>query len=297
VARSLPWIYSLGLHALLVVLLSVSFELHREPMVAQSTAVAVQATVVDESRVQQEIARLDALDQRHAREQRQAADAAAKSRAAREREEQRLAEVERQRKAAEADAARKRDEAAQQQASDEAKRQADAEAARKHQEEVQAQMEAEKARLAKLEEQRKAEEARLAAVAKERAEAEARAKREADARKQREVESELRDALAKEDSRRAAEQSGKLAQYVEIIRQKVERNWARPTSASSDLACDVQVTQIPGGEVTQVQIGVCNGDAAVKRSIEAAVYKSSPLPPPPDPSLFERELLFKFHPE
>jgi colicin import membrane protein len=46
-----------------------------------------------------------------------------------------------------------------------------------------------------------------------------------------------------------------------------------------------------------VRVGACNGDDAVRRSIEAAVYKSSPLPPPPDPSLFERELLFKFEPE
>jgi colicin import membrane protein len=103
--------------------------------------------------------------------------------------------------------------------------------------------------------------------------------------------------LAQEDSRREAERSGKLAQYIDVIRQKVERNWAPPAGATSGLSCDVQVTQIPGGEVVNVRIGTCNGDAAVMRSIEAAVYKASPLPPPPDPSLFERELLFKFEPE
>ena len=36
------------------------------------------------------------------------------------------------------------------------------------------------------------------------------------------------------------------------------------------------VTQVPGGEVTQVRIGQCNGDQAVRESIEAAVYRASP---------------------
>jgi hypothetical protein len=131
---------------------------------------------------------------------------------------------------------------------------------------------------------------RLAAVAKGGPTRKAR-EAEADARKQR-----ARCAAEMHSHRRSAAcgQSGKLAQYIEVIRQKVERNWARPASAQQGLACDVYVSQIPGGEVVNVRVGTCNGDAAVVRSIEAAVQKASPLPPPPDPSLFERELLFKF---
>jgi colicin import membrane protein len=45
-----------------------------------------------------------------------------------------------------------------------------------------------------------------------------------------------------------------------------------------------------------VSIGDCNGDEAVRESIEAAVYRASPLPPPPDPSLFERQLVIEFKP-
>lgn len=285
--RTLPWLYSAGLHAILIMLLSLSFRLHTRPAAAlPSPAVAVQATVVDEARIQEEIASLEATDRRRAQEQQRQAERAEAARQAREKEEQRLAAVAEQRKVAEQEAARKSEEARQQQEALEAQRKADEEAAAKRQQE-----------LAKLEEQRKAEEARLAAVAKQRAEAEAKAKREADERKRRELESQLQDALAQEDSRRDAERSGKLAQYIDVIRQKVERNWARPASATAGLSCDVQVTQIPGGEVVNVRVGACNGDAAVVRSIENAVNKASPLPPPPDPSLFERELLFKFEPE
>jgi colicin import membrane protein len=57
------------------------------------------------------------------------------------------------------------------------------------------------------------------------------------------------------------------------------------------------VTQVPGGEVTQVRIGECNGDQAVRESIEAAVYRASPLPPPPDPALFDRNLKINFKPD
>jgi colicin import membrane protein len=279
VGRTLPWVYSVALHAVLIVLLSVSYKLHEQPAAALPTAVAVQATVVDEARIQKELDALAANDRKQAQEQQRQAQQAEAARKAREAEEKRLAQVEQQRKDAEAEAARKSEEA------------------RKQQEELQAQQEAEQAQLAKIEEDRKKEEARLAAVAKERADAEARAKQEADARKQRELEAQLKDALAQEEERQQAEQSGKLAQYIEIIRQKVERNWVRPASATAGLSCDVQVSQIPGGEVVKVTVGTCNGDAAVMRSIEAAVQKSSPLPPPPDPSLFERELLFKFEPE
>jgi len=282
VGRTLPWFYSIVLHALLIVLLSVSFRL-RAPATPASPAVAVQATVVDEARIQKELASLEASDRKRA-------DAA-------RREEERLAALERQRKTQEEEAVRTREQVRKQAEEREAQRQAEEAAASKRQEELEVQQRAEQERLAKLAEERKKEEARLAAVAKERAEAEARAKREAEERAQRETEAQLRADLAREEDRRQAEQSGKLGQWIEVIRQKVERNWVEPASAAGDLSCDVHVTQIPGGEVVDVRVGSCNGDAAVVRSIQAAVMKSSPLPPPPDPSLFERELTFQFKPE
>jgi colicin import membrane protein len=59
----------------------------------------------------------------------------------------------------------------------------------------------------------------------------------------------------------------------------------------------VRVTQVPGGAVTGVQIGRCNGDETVKQSIEAAVNRASPLPQPPDAALFERNLVVTFRPD
>jgi colicin import membrane protein len=60
------------------------------------------------------------------------------------------------------------------------------------------------------------------------------------------------------------------------------------------LDCTLTVTQVPGGQITDVKLGSCNGDAAVQQSIEDAAYRASPLPPPPDPALFVRELTIHF---
>jgi colicin import membrane protein len=103
--------------------------------------------------------------------------------------------------------------------------------------------------------------------------------------------------LEAEEALRLATESGALADYVGMISQKVTRNWIRPAGAPEGLECVVSVTQIPGGQVTGVQIGSCNGDAAVRRSIEAAVLKASPLPLPDNPALFDRSLRFTFKPE
>jgi colicin import membrane protein len=146
------------------------------------------------------------------------------------------------------------------------------------------------------EQRRKQEEARVAEQRQK--EAAERKRQEAEqARRQAEIQANLQSELEAEERRLAAVDSGKLAQYIGLIAARVERNWAQPASARPGVECEVHVTQIPGGEVVNVRIGRCNGDAVVIRSIEAAVFRASPLPPPPDPSLFDRNLRFTFKPE
>jgi colicin import membrane protein len=62
------------------------------------------------------------------------------------------------------------------------------------------------------------------------------------------------------------------------------------------LRCVVNVRQIPSGDIVASSVGSCNGDEVVKRSIEAAVTLSSPLPTPSDPALFQRNLEVVFEP-
>ena len=110
-------------------------------------------------------------------------------------------------------------------------------------------------------------------------------------------ESELRAQLAVEERINAARGSAATAEWLSLIRDRVTHAWIRPPSARPGVNCEVRVTQVPGGVVTGVQIGSCNGDAAVRESIEAAVYRASPLPSPTNPDAFDRNLTFTFHPD
>ena len=145
---------------------------------------------------------------------------------------------------------------------------------------------------AAAEQQRAAEQAAAEAAAAATAAAEQRAAAERKARE----EAEAQKRAAEEQARRTSAGPA-LASWKSQIEAKITHNWLRPPTARSGIKCVLKVTQVPGGEVTNVSIGECNGDQAVRDSIQAAVYRASPLPPPPDPALFDRELIIQFTPE
>jgi colicin import membrane protein len=126
--------------------------------------------------------------------------------------------------------------------------------------------------------------------------AQERAQRLADAEEKSQREADLRRSLAAEQTD-AARSGPALANWEALIAAKITRQWLRPPTARPGIECMLYVTQVPGGEVTQVRIGDCNGDQAVRQSIEDAVYRASPLPPPPDPTLFDRNLKIDFKPD
>jgi len=156
-----------------------------------------------------------------------------------------------------------------------------------------------------------AAEARAAAESKAREEAEHKAheqaeaqkraaeekQRQAEAQEQAQLEEDLQHDLAAEEQARKARAGPALASWQSQIAAKINRAWLRPPTAQPGKECILNVTQVPGGEVTEVTIGACNGDQAVRESIEAAVYRASPLPPPPDPALFDRHLRIDFKPD
>ena len=103
---------------------------------------------------------------------------------------------------------------------------------------------------------------------------------------------------APENERRVAvTNSPEMDAYQFAIAQKIRRNWSVPASAGPDTVCVARVRQIPGGEIDSVNILSCNGDEAVKRSVEAAIYRSSPLPEPLNPDLFRADLELSLRPE
>src|SRR5690606_26465656 len=107
-------------------------------------------------------------------------------------------------------------------------------------------------------------------------------------------EAELAAQLVAEEQRLAARNSAAARQYADLIRTRIERAWLQYSSVRPGLSCEVRVTQVQGGAVTGVRFGSCNAEESVRQTLEAAIYRASPLPPPPDPALFERELDLTF---
>ena len=173
---------------------------------------------------------------------------------------------------------------------------------------------AERAAAAKAEAERQAREkqereAKLVAERKAKEQAELKAKQDAareaqvlaqqlkaeQAEQQREAD--LLQQLQAEEHLDALESSPQKAQYLSLIQARISRAWIRPASARPGVKCIVHLTQIPGGEITHVTVEGCNGDEAVRLSVQTAAYRASPLPAPPDPALFDPNITVTFAPD
>jgi colicin import membrane protein len=135
------------------------------------------------------------------------------------------------------------------------------------------------------------------ALEKKRADDAAAAKKAAEEKARQAREAELRRSLEAEARGNAIRNSDEAARWQAQIVARITRAWIKPPSAQPGISCIVSVTQVPGGEVTAVRVNSCSiDDAALRESVEAAVYRASPLPAPPDPALFERNLELTFAP-
>ena len=153
-------------------------------------------------------------------------------------------------------------------------------------------------------EKKEAEKQAAAKAAAEKAAADKKKADEAAARKAAEEkarqarETELRRQLEAEERGNALRNSDEANRWHAQIIARITRAWIRPPSAQPGVECIVLVGQVPGGDVTSVRVESCSiNDAALKESVEAAVLRASPLPEPPNPALFERNLRLIFAPQ
>jgi colicin import membrane protein len=155
------------------------------------------------------------------------------------------------------------------------------------------------------EEQRLADERAEQQRKKQEAEAQARLDREeaekraAEQRRRQQAEAELAAQVAAEAEANAARAAGLQDQYMLMIQNHVKRHWQRPLSARQGIECLVSVVQLPTGDVVSAKVDParCNGDDAVRRSIENAVAEASPLPRPPSQAVFSRQFTITFAPD
>lgn len=294
--KAIPLAGSAILHAIVIGLLFVNFDWGRapEPPVQTTIKARIVADDAGSRRPPPEPVPAEPSPAEIAERQRQEAE-----RIARERREE-AARLEREREEREAreraETERREREAAEARAREAAERQARVEAERQAREEAERKAREEAERKAREEAERKAREE---AERKARAEAERKAREEAErraaAQRQAELEAQLRDAMEAEEERQGAIDRGLQARYIELIRQAVRRNWIVPPGVGEGIVCTVRVRQLRSGDVVSVLISDCPGGEALSRSLETAVRRASPLPPPDNPSLFEANLTLRFN--
>lgn len=105
-----------------------------------------------------------------------------------------------------------------------------------------------------------------------------------------------READKEANARAASEREKKQAAWADLLSRAVERKWTRPSTVTKDFECTVHVLLLPDGTVSAANVVRSSGNASLDKSVEDAVYRASPLPKPADPSVFDRDLIFKFKP-
>ena len=84
--------------------------------------------------------------------------------------------------------------------------------------------------------------------------------------------------------------------YAGRIKAKIRGNIVLPPDIKANPEAIFDVVQLPTGEVLSVKLRKSSGHAGYDEAVERAVLKSSPLPRPDRPELFQRALELKFRP-
>lgn len=84
--------------------------------------------------------------------------------------------------------------------------------------------------------------------------------------------------------------------YLGQIHARIDRTWVRPRSAIGAplFRCQVEVDQGVDGTVHTVTLQRCNGTLAWQHSLVAGITAASPLPAPPNPAVFAKQVILHF---
>lgn len=90
--------------------------------------------------------------------------------------------------------------------------------------------------------------------------------------------------------------------YSGQIQARITRAWRRPRSpvevgdgsAATSFQCEAQIVQDATGNVQEILLPNCNGTPAWQQSLVTAIRQASPLPAPPDASVFARSMTLNF---
>jgi len=104
-------------------------------------------------------------------------------------------------------------------------------------------------------------------------------------------------ANAADSELRAAASKRGLATWGDKIRTKIRGNMTLPPAIQGNPEAVFEINLLPTGEVMQpVKLKRSSGNPVLDAAIERAILKSSPLPKPDDPNVFQRVIEIKYRP-
>src|SRR6185312_7571006 len=154
-----------------------------------------------------------------------------------------------------------------------------------------------KAELTRQREQRQQQEAQKRAEEKKAAEARDRQQRMmAQLREQAVKESDARAAAEANAQKQADARKSAETDWVRRIQAKVRGNVILPPDLAGNPEAVFNVVQLPSGEIIDAKLVKSSGVKSYDDAVQRAIIKSSPLPKPDRPEMFQRELRLQFRP-
>ena len=146
-------------------------------------------------------------------------------------------------------------------------------------------------------EKKKNDEQKRLAEIRERQLREAEALRVQAEREKAEREKAARDAQQTAAAAETAARSRAEADYIRRIQSKVKGNVILPPEMAGSPEAIFEVVQLPTGEIIDAVLKKSSGVRAYDDAVQRAIVKSSPLPRPDRPELFQRALTLVFRPQ
>jgi colicin import membrane protein len=103
--------------------------------------------------------------------------------------------------------------------------------------------------------------------------------------RQRQQEARIKSEQARVRQEADAATRSEIDRYKEKIQSKIRRNIIMPPDVPAGAEAKFFVRVLPGGDVVEVMLEKSSGNAAYDSAAERAIYKSRPLPMPPNPEL------------
>jgi TonB C terminal len=102
--------------------------------------------------------------------------------------------------------------------------------------------------------------------------------------------------VARVDSGNQTQHALLYARYLGQVQSRIDRAWTKPRTpiGATNFSCRAAILQDRHGTPIDIRLQACNGSQAWRQSLTSAIRTASPLPAPPDASVYADRLVLTF---